>query len=101
MHERYRRQQVGLGRLRGLDYEQQWCLRETACGAPASSWCSRSALKTGSRKNVLIIPVLFALGQLGCCGATVVLRSCYVQYFVSNRDFQFVKFVLLSRQNFL
>ena len=45
------------------------------------------ALKTENRKNVSITAVLFSLGQLGCCGATVVLRSCYVQYFVSNRDF--------------
>ena len=44
------------------------------------------ALKTGNRKNVSIIPVLFTLGQLGCCGATVVLRTYYVQYFVRNRD---------------
>ena len=45
------------------------------------------ALKTGNRKNVSIIPVLFALGQLGCCGATVVLRTSYVPYFVRNRIF--------------
>ena len=90
MHERHRRPQVGLGQLRGLDYAHQWCLRELPLvHRPPLGAQHRpgGAQKTGNRKTSSIIPVPFAFGQSGCCGATVVLRTYYVQYFVRNHDF--------------
>ena len=45
------RPQVGLERLHGLDYEHQWCLRETACGAPASSYGAQD-LRGGALKTI-------------------------------------------------